>query len=105
MLSVCDWLSEVELCLLSDTDSEIACDNSVDTDCDNDTEASVLAWASADELVDSWLVDATAGASEATASDTGAALKATDSEFAKTSWFVVTWLSKAGALVSSAWAV
>ena len=43
MLSVCDWLSEVELCLLSDTDSEIACDNSVDTDCDNDTEASVLA--------------------------------------------------------------
>ena len=99
---MCDWLSEVEFTLLSDTDSEIACDNSADTDCDTETEASVLAWASTEELVDSWLVDATAGASEATASDTGAALNATDSEFANTSVFVVAWLSKAGAVVSSA---
>ena len=40
---MCDWLSEVEFTLLSDTDSEIACDNSADTDCDTETEASVLA--------------------------------------------------------------
>ena len=66
--------------MLSDTDSEMACDNSVDTDCDNETDASVLAWASTEELVDSWLVD---GATEA--SDVGAALKTTDSEFAVTS--------------------
>ena len=43
LLSVCDWLSDVEFTLLSDTDSEIACDNSADTDCDTETEASVLA--------------------------------------------------------------
>ena len=85
--------------MLSDTDSEIDCDNSVDTDCDNETEASVLAWASTEELVDSWLVD---GATEA--SDV-AALKTTDSELAVTSWFPVNWLSKAGVAVSSAWAV
>ena len=102
---MCDWLSDVEFTLLSDTDSEIACDNSADTDCDTETEASVLAWASTEELVDSWIVDATAGASEATVSDTGAALNTAASEFANTSWFVVAWLSKAGAVVSSAWAV
>ncbi|WP_423229676.1 hypothetical protein [Streptococcus salivarius] len=47
--------------MLRDADSEIACDNSVDTDwdtdcdtdCDNDTDASVLAWVSTEELVDS----------------------------------------------------
>ena len=100
---MCDWLSDVEFTLLSDTDSEIACDNSADTDCDTETEVSVLAWASTEELVDSWLADA--GASEATVSDTGAALKATESELAMISWFVVAWLSIAGAVVSSAWAV
>ena len=104
VLSVCDWLSEVEFSLLSDVDSEIACDNSAeidwDTDCDTDTDASVLAWASTEELVDSWLVEAATDASEA-----GAALNTTDSELAATSWLVVTWLSKAGVVVSSAWAV
>ena len=109
MLSVSDWLSEVEYSLLSDADSEIACDNSAEidweTDCDTETDASVLAWASTEELVDSWLVDATAGASEATVSDTGAALNTAASEFANTSWFVVAWLSIADAVVSSAWAV
>ena len=104
VLSVCDWLSEVEFSLLSDVDSEIACDNSAeidwDTDCDTETDASVLAWASTEEFVDSWLVDATAEVSKA-----GAALNTTDSELAATSWLVVTWLSKAGVVVSSAWAV
>ena len=104
VLSVCDWLSEVEFSLLSDADSEIACDNSVeidwDTDCDTETDASVLAWASTEELVDSWLVDATAEVSEA-----GAALNTTDSELTATSWLAVTWLSKAGVVVSSAWTV
>ena len=104
MLSVSDWLSEVEYSLLSDADSEIACDNSVeidwDTDCDTETDASVLAWASTEELVDSWLVDATAEVSEA-----GATLNTTESEFTATSWLAVTWLSKAGVVVSSAWAV
>jgi len=104
VLSVSDWLSEVEFSLLSDADSEIACDNSAETDwetdCDTETDASVLAWASTDELVDSWLVDATAEASE-----TGAALNTTDSELTATSWLAVTWLSKAGVVVSSAWAV
>ena len=32
VLSVCDWLSEVEFSLLSDVDSEIACDNSAEID-------------------------------------------------------------------------
>ena len=104
VLSVSDWLSEVEFSLLSDADSEIACDNSAeidwDTDCDTDTDASVLAWASTEELVDSWLVDATAEVAEA-----GAALNTTDSELTATSWLAVTWLSKAGVVVSSAWAV
>ena len=104
MLSVSDWLSEVEFSLLNDADSEIACDNSADTDwdtdCDTDTDASVLAWASTEELVDSWLVEAATDASEA-----GAALNTTDSELAVTSWLAVTWLSKAGVVVSSAWAV
>ena len=104
VLSVCDWLLEVEFSLLSDADSEIACDNSAEidweTDCDTETDASVLAWASTEELVDSWLVDATAEASE-----TGAALNTTDSELTATSWLAVTWLSKAGVVVSSAWAV
>ena len=104
VLSVCDWLLEVEFSLLSDADSEIACDNSADTDwdtdCDTDTDASVLAWASTEELVDSWLVEAATDASEA-----GAALNTTDSELAATSWLAVTWLSKAGVVISSAWAV
>ena len=104
VLSVSDWLSEVEFSLLSDADSEIACDNSADTDwdtdCDTDTDASVLALASTEELVDSWLVEAATDASEV-----GAALNTTDSELAATSWLVVTWLSKAGVVVSSAWAV
>ena len=104
MLSVSDWLSEVEYSLLSDADSEMACDNSAETDwetdCDTETDASVLAWASTEELVDSWLVDATAEASE-----TGATLNTTDSELTATSWLAVTWLSKAGVVVSSAWAV
>ena len=43
LLSVCDWLSEVEFTLLSGTDSEIACDNPADTFCDTETEAFVLA--------------------------------------------------------------
>ena len=93
--------------MLSDADSEIACDNSAEmdweTDCDTETDASVLAWASTEELVDSWLVDATAEASEA--SEAGAALNTTDSELTATSWLAVTWLSKAGVVVSSAWAV
>ena len=90
--------------MLSDADSEIACDNSAeidwDTDSDTETDASVLAWASTEELVDSWLVDATSEVSEA-----GAALNTTDSELATTSWLAVTWLSKTGVVVSSAWAV
>ena len=32
VLSVCDWLSEVDFSLLSDADSEIACDNSAEID-------------------------------------------------------------------------
>ena len=80
MLSVSDWLSEVEFSLLSDADSEIVCDNSADTDCDTDTDASVLALASTEELVDSWLVEAATDASEV-----GAALNTTDSELAATS--------------------
>ena len=71
---MCDWLSEVEFTLLSGKDSEGACDNSADTFCDTETEASVLAWASTEGVVYSWLVDATACASEPTVSDTGAAL-------------------------------
>ena len=82
----------------------MACDNSADTDwdtdCDNDTDASVLAWVSTEELVDSWLVDATTEASE-----TDAVLNTTESELAVTSWLAVSCLSKAGLVISSAWAV
>ena len=107
-LSVWDWLSEVEYSLLRDADSEIACDNSADnnwdtdweTDWDNDIDASVLAWVSTEELVDSWLVDATTEASE-----TDAELNTTESELAVTSWLAVSCLSKAGLVISSAWAV
>ena len=103
-----DWLSEVEYSLLRDADSKIACDNSADTDWDtdcetdwdNDIDASVLAWVSTEELVDSWLVDATTEASEA-----DAVLNTTESELAVTSWLAVSCLSKAGLVISSAWAV